>query len=102
MSDKRIEARIREYYVAETGEWLVEKGKVKEAKLLKEACETIESLRRANARLEQSIHERMTDNWKKDQELKDRAKALEELENRLHERLNSAKQGLEYLLENLK
>jgi adenosyl cobinamide kinase/adenosyl cobinamide phosphate guanylyltransferase len=44
MTDK-IEARIRQHYCAENGEWLIEKGKVKEAKLLKEACETIESLR---------------------------------------------------------
>lgn len=42
----RIEARIRQHYCAENGEWLIEKGKVKEAKLLKEACETIESLRK--------------------------------------------------------
>ena len=34
-----IETRIRQYYCVNGGEWLVEKGKVKEAKLLKEACE---------------------------------------------------------------
>lgn len=102
MSDKRIETRIREHYVAETGEWLVEKGKVKEAKLLKEACETIESLRRTVARLEKSVYAQSHENYKKGVELAERAKAVEELENRLHERLNSAKQGLEYLLENLK
>lgn len=52
MTDKLIEHRIRKHYVAENGEWLVEKDKVKEAKLLKEACETIESLRHTIVRLE--------------------------------------------------
>ena len=41
-----IEEKIREYYLSEDGEWLVEKGKVKEARLLKEAVERITTLRR--------------------------------------------------------
>jgi hypothetical protein len=52
MTDKLIEHRIREHYVSENGEWLVEKGKVKEARLLKEACETIEQLRRAKDKIQ--------------------------------------------------
>ena len=47
-----IQTRIRNHYQAENGEWLVEKGKVKEARLLKEACEEIEALKRANRKLE--------------------------------------------------
>ena len=39
-----IEERIRTHYSAGNGEWLIEKGKVKEAKLLKEAVERIDSL----------------------------------------------------------
>lgn len=101
MADKRIETRIREHYQAESGEWLVEKGKVKEAKLLKEACETIESLRRNVTRLEQAIHGRLHENWKKEQELKQREKEIEEAENRLRDRLASAMNGLQYMMENL-
>jgi len=39
-----IEEKIRTFYQAESGEWLMEKGKIKEARLLKEAVERIESL----------------------------------------------------------
>ena len=43
---KNIEQRIREHYCVAGGEWLIEKGKVKEAKLLKEAVERIEQIAR--------------------------------------------------------
>jgi hypothetical protein len=42
----KIEEQIRNHYTATDGEWLVEKGKVKEAKLLKEATLEIERLRK--------------------------------------------------------
>lgn len=43
MSKKSISERIREYYCVEDNkEWLVEKGKVKEGRLLKEACLALE------------------------------------------------------------
>lgn len=45
MSEKTVEVRIREHYCAENGEWLIEKGKVKEARLLKEAYHRIQSLK---------------------------------------------------------
>lgn len=49
MTKKLIEEQIREYYQSsETNEWLVEKNKVKEARLLKEAVERIESLKKTN------------------------------------------------------
>ena len=43
---KTVTEKIREYYCAEgnDNEWLVEKGKVKEGRLLKEACLEIERL----------------------------------------------------------
>jgi len=47
-----IEQKIRKHYQAETGEWLVERGKTKEAALLKEACHELESLREEVMRLE--------------------------------------------------
>ena len=52
-----IEERIRKHYQAETGEWLVERGKTKEAALLKEACHELERLRKLASNLE-------TRNWK--------------------------------------
>lgn len=101
MTDKAIELRIREYYVADTGEWLVEKGKVKEAKLLKEACETIERLRRENARLWQTSHEESRKAYDKAQELEKREKNIADTETRLRERIWSAKTGLQHLLERM-
>jgi len=40
------EEKIRKHYQAEGGEWLVERGKTKEAALLKEACHELERLRK--------------------------------------------------------
>lgn len=42
---KNVEERIRDHYLSEDGEWLVEKGKVKEARLLKEAYGRIDDLK---------------------------------------------------------
>lgn len=87
MTDKAIETRIRQHYVADTGEWLVEKGKVKEAKLLKEACETIERLRRLYITSEQNYYELHRKVNTKQKEFEAREKAVEEGEERLRERL---------------
>ena len=38
-----IAEKIRKHYNSEDGEWIIQAGKMKEAKLLKEACETIEN-----------------------------------------------------------
>jgi len=38
-----IATKIRKHYNSEDGDWIIQAGKMKEAKLLKEACETIES-----------------------------------------------------------
>jgi len=37
-----IATKIRKHYNSEDGDWIIQAGKMKEAKLLKEACETIE------------------------------------------------------------
>lgn len=97
MADKLIEKRIREHYVADDGEWLVERGKVKEAKLLKEACLTIEELRRENFNLWNSYNKKSSSVWKKTEELAKREKAVEAAEKRLRDRINSAIEGLSYL-----
>jgi uncharacterized membrane-anchored protein YhcB (DUF1043 family) len=81
-----IETRIRQHYCADNGEWLVEKGKVKEAKLLKEACETIEKLRRHYAQSEQNYYRMMMDTSKKERDLVEREKHIEERETRFEER----------------
>jgi hypothetical protein len=86
MADKLIEARIREHYVSESGEWLVEKGRMKEARLLKEACETIEQLRRAKDKIERSAYIQLNENWKKGLELERREKEIAEREARFEER----------------
>ena len=84
-----IETRIRQHYCADSGEWLVEKGKVKEAKLLKEACEAIEKLRRQYAQSEQNYHRMMMDTSKKQRELEEREKRIAERETRFEDRKSS-------------
>lgn len=41
MANMNVEDEIKKHYLADDGMWLVEKGKIKEAKLLKEAHERI-------------------------------------------------------------
>lgn len=101
MADKKIETRIREHYVAETGEWLVEKGKVKEAKLLKEACETIEKLRQQYQASERNYYNLMMNTSKRERDVEAREKLLEKNEKRLRDRIESATTGLQYMMENL-
>lgn len=81
-----IQTRIRNHYQAESGEWLVEKGKVKEARLLKEACEAIESLKRNNRKLENEYFEMLRKTYSKERELADREKKIAEREQRFEER----------------
>lgn len=84
-----IQTRIRNHYQAESGEWLVEKGKVKEARLLKEACEAIESLKRANRKLENEYYEMLRKTYSKERELADREKEIAEREQRFEDRKTS-------------
>lgn len=86
MSKKLIEEQIREHYTAQSGEWLVEKGKVKEAKLLKEACLTLEAARRELAKLRDEKHSGHWKNIAKEREMEDREKAVAEREKRFEER----------------
>ena len=86
---KLVEERIREHYTAQNGEWLVEKGKVKEAKLLKEACLTIEKLRASHSKLQQEKNSKHWENYDFQKELDQREKELERREARLQKRLDS-------------
>jgi hypothetical protein len=86
MTDKTIEARIREHYVSDNGEWLVEKGKVKEARLLKEACETIERLRREIAVSERNYYRMLRSTNDKEHNLAEREKLVEERETKFEAR----------------
>jgi len=49
-----ISEKIRKHYNSEDGEWIIQAGKMKEAKLLKEACETIEKQENEIIKLRQS------------------------------------------------
>lgn len=60
-NEKPVEDRIVEYYLAEDGTWLVEKGKVKEAKLLKEADARIRQLKKEVRFYEQKWSEKNRD-----------------------------------------
>jgi len=81
-----IETRIRQHYQAANGEWLVEKGKVKEAKLLKEACETIERLRKQYEQSEQNYYRLMIKTDQTMQTVQEREKAVIEREARFEAR----------------
>ena len=81
-----IETRIRQHYCAENREWLVEKGKVKEAKLLKEACLKLEAQGRELGKLRD---EKYSGSWnisKKERELEEREKKIVEREERFESR----------------
>ncbi len=86
MTDKLIEHRIREHYQVQNGEWIIEAGKVKEARLLKEACETIEQLRRAKDKIERNAYIQLNENWKKSLELERREKEIAEREEKFEAR----------------
>jgi adenosyl cobinamide kinase/adenosyl cobinamide phosphate guanylyltransferase len=86
MADKTIEARIREHYQAESGEWLVEKGHVKEAKLLKEAAEMLEKLRRQLATYERNYYNLLSSTDEKERALNEREKTIAEREARFEDR----------------
>lgn len=86
MDEISIEERIRKYYCAENGEWLAEKGKVKEAKLLKEACEEIEKLRRQYANSELLYWKMFKSTTEKEQEIKERENCIAEREKKFEDR----------------
>ncbi len=65
MSKKLVTTRIREHYVSDNGEWLYEKGKVKEARLLKEICVEHEDLRKVYRELTDRYNREKWDDWKK-------------------------------------
>lgn len=97
MIDLPIETRIRNHYQADSEEWLVEKGKVKEAKLLKEACEEIEKLRSANKKLEILALRESKKAYMRNREIDDKEKRFKDYEKQLIEKLESAIKGLEYI-----
>lgn len=71
MKKEDIATRIRKHYNSEDGEWIIQAGKMKEAKLLKEACETIESLTKKNIRLQNTQAKIWSDNNKHDNEVRE-------------------------------
>lgn len=83
---KSVEDRIREHYQAESGEWLIEKGKIKEARLLKEAHDRIRELNSTLAKKEAYISKKENEGWynlceqsRRDAELEEKEKRLEQM-----------------------
>jgi len=95
MTTKTVEERIREHYTAEGGEWLVEKGKVKEAKLLKEACLKLEKQGRELAKFCEEKRNKHWENYDKQRELEQREKTIAKREQRFEERKASFIQHFE-------
>ena len=101
MSDKLIEARIRQHYVAAGGEWLVEKGKVKEAKMLKEACEAIEQIRKSYNTSENAYYRKLSEFNKRERAVADREKNVAETEQRIIVTIQQAQQSLGFMTDRL-
>lgn len=97
MTTKTVEQRIREHYQAENGEWLVEKGKMKEAKLLKEAVERISQQQRDIQFLISHRAEIQLKLYKLQETLQDREKRLDNREKRLQSHIASLQGVLERL-----
>ena len=95
MATKSVEERIREHYTAQNGEWLVEKGKVKEAKLLKEACIKLERQSRELEKLHEEKRNKHWENYDRQRELEKREKKIAEREQRFEERKASFIQHFE-------
>ena len=100
MATATIDEKIRAYYQAESGEWLMEKGKIKEARLLKEAVECIESLNKRidNLKAAEDKKDGLYHGWwKEEQKARMKmGKAVDKVSNRLSavatysERLNES------------
>jgi hypothetical protein len=93
-NEKRVEQRIREHYQASDGEWLVEKGKIKEARLLKEAVERIDTLRDYEKKYWAEVFRRQEKDEIKRNELEAREQKIKTRELELEKRLSEIKQKL--------
>lgn len=97
---KTIEDRITEYYSGENGTWVVEKGKLKEAKLLKEAVTRIRALKNELRFVSDSRDDLRTKMIDKEKVLKDREVELEKRQNSLRNTMNSVHSMISKYLEN--
>ena len=96
MAEKTVEQRIRELYCAEGGEWLVEKGKVKEARLLKEAHHEIVRLKKELSRANNTAMQYAAISRKKERTLAEREKEVEMGEARLKNRMQYLQEFIDY------
>ncbi len=92
---KTIKEKITAYYVSEDGTWLVEKGKVKEAKLIKEAFQEINELEKDVKRLEQKVQreEDLYYSWYKEEAQK--RKSMEDYAEKLEYKISSLMEKLQ-------
>lgn len=97
---KTIEDQITEYYKGENGTWVVEKGKLKEAKLLKEAVVRIRELKNDLRYFNNRYNDLKTKIIDKEKVLKDREVELEKRQNSLRNTMNSVHSMVSKYLEN--
>lgn len=90
-AEKSVEARIRDHYCADNGEWLVEKGKVKEARLLKEAFHRINSLKNDASMYSGWYNQEKNKRVELEKSLEAREKALADREERFARRIEDFK-----------
>lgn len=92
---ENVEEKIKKHYCAEGGDWLVEKGKVKEARLLKEAYHRILSLK-GDVRMYLDWYQReKSQRIEFERSLEGREKRLKEQERRFNEQRGRLKKLLE-------
>jgi urease accessory protein UreF len=96
MAEKTVEQRIRELYCAEGGEWLVEKGKVKEARLLKEAYHKIMCLKKELSHANNTARHYEAISRQKEKTIAEREKEVEMGEARLKNRMQYLQEFIDY------
>lgn len=84
---KTVEEKILDYYCAEGGEWLIEKGKVKEARLLKEAYHRIISLKKDLDMYGSWLNNERLKNIEKERSWAERERSVELMEKKIEQKL---------------
>lgn len=96
MSEKTITQKIEEHFAVEGGEWLFERGKVKEGKLIKEAYHRIKTLQRRLRFSDEENRKLRADSYSKARELSEREQSVEKKEQAFRSRLGYLQEFIDY------
>jgi hypothetical protein len=96
MAEKTITQKIEEHFAVEEGEWLFERGKVKEGKLIKEAYHMIKDLQRELAIAIRQNRKLAADSHSAAAKLAEREQNVENNEKLFQSRLNYLQEFIDY------